>query len=183
LSRQANDIAGRVLEVGDDEYSRRFGGAKISRQDILHFHSGNPRATIVGDLAKPDVLPPAAFDCLVLTQTLHLIYDMPAAVRAMHRALKPNGVVLLTVPGISRIHRGEWGKDWCWSLTEMSARRMFSDIFGADRVEAETYGNVFAATAFLQGLALEEVPEAKLSMRDPAFPVIVSVRAQKSSEV
>jgi glycosyltransferase involved in cell wall biosynthesis len=183
LSRHAKDIAGRVLEVGDDEYSRRFGGAKIIRQDILHIHPGNPRATIVGDLAKPDMLPPATFDCLVLTQTLHLIYDMAAAVREMRRALKPNGVVLLTVPGISRIDRGEWGKDWYWSLTETSARRMFSDVFGPDRVQVETHGNVFAATAFLQGLALEEVSYAKLSVRDPAFPVIVSVRAQRSSEV
>jgi SAM-dependent methyltransferase len=183
LSRHAKDIAGRVLEVGDDEYSRRFGGAKIIQQDILHIHPGSPRATIVGDLAKPDTLPPGAFDCLVLTQTLHLIYDMAAAVREMRRALKPNGVVLLTVPGISRIDRGEWGKDWYWSLTETSARRMFSDVFGPDRVQVETHGNVFAATAFLQGLALEEVSFAKLSVRDPAFPVIVSVRAQKSSEV
>jgi glycosyltransferase involved in cell wall biosynthesis len=183
LSRHAKDIAGKVLEVGDDEYSRRFGGANIIQQDILHIDPGNPRATITGDLSKPDMLPPAAFDCLVLTQTLHLIYDMPAAVREMHRALKPNGVVLLTVPGISRIDRGEWGKDWCWSLTEASARRMFSDVFGPDRVQVETYGNVFAATAFLQGLALEEVSYAKLSVRDPAFPVIISVRAQRSSEV
>jgi glycosyltransferase involved in cell wall biosynthesis len=183
LSRHAKDIAGRVLEVGDDEYSRRFGGAKIIQQDILQIHPGNPRATIIGDLAKPDTLPPVTFDCLVLTQTLHLIYDMPAAVREMRRALKPNGVVLLTVPGISRIDRGEWGKDWCWSLTEASARRMFSDVFGPDRVQVETYGNVYAATAFLQGLALEEVSYEKLSVRDPAFPVIVSVRAQRSSEV
>jgi SAM-dependent methyltransferase len=129
------------------------------------------------------MLPPATFDCLVLTQTLHLIYDMAAAVREMRRALKPNGVVLLTVPGISRIDRGEWEKDWYWSLTEASARRMFSDVFGPDGVQVETHGNVFAATAFLQGLALEEVPYAKLSVRDPAFPVIVSVRAQRSSEV
>ena len=182
LSRYAEDIGGRVLEVGDDDYSRRFGGTRITHQDILHIHPDNPRATIVGDLARPGVLPPAAFDCLVLTQTLHLIYDMASAVREMHRALRPRGVVLLTVPGISRIDRGEWGDGWYWSLTEASARRMFSDVFGADQVEVETHGNVFAAIAFLHGLALEEVPQAKLNVQDPAFPVIVSVRAQKSAE-
>jgi glycosyltransferase involved in cell wall biosynthesis/SAM-dependent methyltransferase len=182
LSRHAEDIGGRVLEVGDDDYSRRFGGARITRQDIFHVNLDNPRATIVGDLAKPGVLPPAAFDCLVLTQTLHLVYDMASAVRQMHRALRPKGVVLLTVPGISRIDRGEWRESWCWSLTEASARRMFSDVFGTDQVEVETHGNVFAAVAFLHGLALEEVSPAKLNVRDPAFPVIVSVRAQKSAE-
>jgi SAM-dependent methyltransferase len=169
-----------VLEVGDDNYSRHFGGTRITRQDVLHIQPGNPRATIVGDLARSGVLPNAAFDCLVLTQTLHLIYDMGSAVREMHRALRPKGVVLLTVPGISRIDGGEWGDSWCWSLTEASARRMFSDVFGADQVEVQTYGNVFAAVAFLHGLALEEVPRAKLDVRDPAFPVIVSVRARKT---
>ena len=182
LRRYAEDISGRVLEVGDDELSRRFGGDRITHQDILHVRPGNPRATIVGDLAAPDVLPPATFDCLILTQTLHLIYDMASAVREMHRALKPNGVVLLTVPGISRIDRGEWRESWYWSLTEYSARRMFAEIFGAEQVNVEVYGNVFAAIAFLHGVALEEVPPAKLNITDPAFPVIIAVRAQKASD-
>jgi SAM-dependent methyltransferase len=107
---------------------------------------------------------------------------MVSAVREIHRALRPDGVVLLTVPGISPIDRGEWRDSWHWSLTEVSARRLFNDVFGADHVEVETQGNVFAATAFLHGLALEEVPREKLSTKDLAFPVIVSVRAQKASE-
>ena len=181
LRRYAEDILGRVLEVGDDDLSRRFGGDRITHQDILHVRPGNPRATIVGDLAVPGVLPPATFDCLILTQTLHLIYDMASAVREIHRALKPNGVVLLTVPGISRIDRGEWRESWYWSLTEYSARRMFAEVFGAEQINVEAYGNVFAAIAFLHGVALEEVPPAKLNMADPAFPVIISVRAQKAS--
>jgi SAM-dependent methyltransferase len=119
---------------------------------------------------------------MIITQTLHLIYDMVSAVREIHRALRPDGVVLVTVPGISPIDRGEWRDSWYWSLTEVSARRLFNNVFGADHVEVETQGNVFAATAFLYGLALEEVPRGKLSTKDLAFPVIVSVRAQKASE-
>ena len=182
LSHHAKDIRGRVLEVGDNAYSRRFGGGRITHQDILHIDPSVTWATIVGDLAKPGVLPTAAFDCMIITQTLHLIYDMVSAVREIHRALRPDGVVLLTVPGISPIDRGEWHDSWYWSLTEVSARRLFNNVFGADHVEVETQGNVFAATAFLHGLALEEVPRGKLSTKDLAFPVIVSVRAQKASE-
>lgn len=182
LGRYSEDILGRVLEIGDDELSRHFGGKRITQQDILHVRAGNPRATIVGDLAVPGVLLPATFDCIILTQTLHLIYDMASAVREIHRALKPNGVVLLTVPGISRIDRGEWRESWYWSLTEYSVRRMFSEIFGAEQVNVEVHGNVFAAIAFLHGIGLEELPPAKLNVADPAFPVIISVRAQKASE-
>ena len=78
LARHASEIVGRVLEIGDDAYTRKFGGSRVSRSDVLHVHHGNPRATFVGDLTDPDVLPEAAFDCIVLTQTLQLIYDVRA---------------------------------------------------------------------------------------------------------
>ena len=117
LARHASEIVGRVLEIGDDAYTRKFGGSRVSRSDVLHVHHGNPRATLVGDLTDPDVLPEAAFDCIVLTQTLQLIYDVRLAIARIHRALAPGGVVLVTAPGISQIDRGEWGKTWFWSFT------------------------------------------------------------------
>jgi hypothetical protein len=100
-------------------------------------------------------------------------------VRQMHRALRPGGVALVTVPGITRIDRGQWGKDWFWSLTEASAHRMFVEVFGAAQVDVESDGNVYAATLFLQGLAAEEADVAKLAEHDPCFPVIITIRAEK----
>src|SRR4029077_15967544 len=120
LAAHSGDIRGRTLEVGDDSYCRRF-GKEIVRQDVLHIAADNPGATIVGDLSVPGVLPEEAFDCLVITQTLHLVYDMHAAVAAMYRALKPGGVLLLTCPGISQVDRREWGATWFWSLTRLAA--------------------------------------------------------------
>ena len=179
LERHALEIAGRVLEVGGDDYTRRFGGGRVTRTDILHVHGGNPRATIVGDLTDPAVLPENAFDCIVLTQTLHLIYDVRLAVARLHRALAPGGVVLVTAPGISQIDRGEWGSSWYWSFTTESLARLFAECFGPDDVMVEHHGNVFAATAFLQGLAVEEVETSKLNPLDKAYQVIVAVRARK----
>ena len=179
LRDNAADIAGRVLEVGDDAYSRRFGGPQVTQQDVLHVSADNPAATLVGDLSQAGALPADTFDCLVLTQTLHLIFDVRAAVAEMQRGLKPGGVVLLTVPGISPIDRGQWGAGWFWSLTAASATRLFAEVFGAAHVRVQSHGNVFAATAFLQGLAVEEIDTAKLSFHDPSYPVIVTVRAQK----
>ena len=182
LDHHAADIGGRVLEIGDDSYCRRFGGTRITQQDVLHVMADNPAATIFGDLSKPGILPADTYDCLVLTQTLHLIFDLHAAVIEMHRALKPGGIVLLTVPGISQIDRGAWGDTWFWSLTRCSALRLFSEVFGADNVSVESHGNVFAATAFLQGLAVEEIDTAKLQIDDVYYPVIVAVRAQKTRD-
>ena len=44
------DVTGRTLEIGDDEYTRRYGGGRATRRDVLHVHARNPAATIVGDL-------------------------------------------------------------------------------------------------------------------------------------
>jgi hypothetical protein len=179
LARHASEIRGRVLEIGDDTYTIRFGGARVSRSDVLHVHEGNPRATLVGDLTEADVLPENAFDCIILTQTLQLIYDVPLAIARIHRALAPGGAVLVTAPGISQIDRGEWGKTWFWSFTPAALQRLFGDVFGSADVIVEQYGNVFAATAFLQGLAVAELKTRDLDPIDQAYPVIVALRARK----
>jgi glycosyltransferase involved in cell wall biosynthesis/SAM-dependent methyltransferase len=181
LAAHSGDIRGRVLEVGDASYCRRF-GMGIVRQDVVHVTADNPETTIVGNLSIPGLLPEGAFDCLVITQTLHLIYDVREAVAEMHRALKPGGVLLLTCPGISQIDRGKWGTTWFWSITRIAAERMFGDVFGAANVAVEARGNVYAAVSFLQGLALEEVDSAKLEIFDASYPVIVTVRARKPEE-
>lgn len=179
LARHASEIVGRVLEIGDDAYTRRFGGSRVTRSDVLHVHGGNPRATLVGDLTASDVLPGNAFDCIVLTQTLQLIFDVPLAIRRIHAALAPGGVALVTAPGISQIDRGEWGRTWFWAFTPAALERLFGEVFGPGDVMVERYGNVFAATAFLQGLAVEEVDTADLDPIDQAYPVIVALRARK----
>ncbi|CAN5819610.1 hypothetical protein BH23GEM7_BH23GEM7_03570 [soil metagenome] len=181
LARRADDIRGRVLEVGDDSYTRRFGGSQVSVRDVLHVTEGNPQATIVADLTQADHVPSDAFDCLILTQTLHLLYAMPAAVRTIHRILKPGGVCLATVPGISQLEEGEWRDTWYWSLTERSARRLFEEEFGAGAVEVASHGNVLAACAFLQGLASEELRPEELDYRDPSYPVLITIRAVKAA--
>ena len=53
-------------------------------------------------------------------------------------------------------------------------------VFGAD-CEVTVDGNVFAATCYLQGLAVEEIDTAKLAPYDEAYPVIVGLRARKGS--
>ncbi|HEY2596255.1 MAG TPA: glycosyltransferase, partial [Chloroflexota bacterium] len=176
LNACAGDIRGRALEIGDASYCNRFG--QVERQDVLHIDPDAPGATLVGDLSQPGVLPDGAFDCLVVTQTIHLVYDMAAAVRELHRSLKPGGVALVTVPGVSSVDGGAWGNAWCWSLTTTSATRLFAEVFGAKHCTVEAHGNVYAATCFLQGLALEEVDARKLDAPDSRYPVIVTVRAK-----
>jgi SAM-dependent methyltransferase len=179
LEQNAHLIRGRVLEIGDAAYSRRFGGARVERQDVLHVSDRAPEVTIVGDVATPGTLPAEAFDCIIFTQTLHLIYDMDLAIRELHKSLRPGGVLLATAPGITPIDRREWKETWFWSLTKYSAKRLFGNVFGEDKIAVEAFGNVFAATAFLHGLALEEIHVDNLLATDESFPVTVTILATK----
>ena len=102
LQARAADIRGRVLEIGDDAYSARFGGPRITKQDILHLNAGSAKATIVGDLSKPGVLPENTFDCILLTQTLQLIFDLPQAANRLYSALRPGGILSSNSAGHQR---------------------------------------------------------------------------------
>jgi SAM-dependent methyltransferase len=177
LERHRNDVAGRTLEVGDDEYTRRYGGARTTRRDVLHVHGRNPSATIVGDLADAPQLADGTFDCIVLTQTLHLIYEVESAVATIHRILRPGGVVLATFPGISQLSDDEWSRTWSWAFGSRLARRLFATHFGERNVTVETYGNSLAAAAFLQGLAAAELTAAQLDLDEAGCELLLAVRA------
>ena len=179
LEQHAGDIRGRTLEVKNAAYSHRFGKG-VTRADVLDIDASNPHATIVSDLAVGTGIPEEQFDCFVLTQTLHFIYDYRAAIVQSHRLLKPGGVLLATVPVVSRIMPRYGLECDYWRFTALACTRIFGEVFGAANVDVRSYGNVLAGTAFLRGAALEEISRRKLDAHDPYFPILVSVRALKA---
>jgi len=181
LSAHALDIQGRVLEIGNDTYTRRFGGERVTHSDVLHVESSNPNATIVGDLTNADNLRSDFFDCIILTQTLQFIFDVRTAIRTLHRILKPGGVVLVTTSGISQISRYDmdrWGH--YWNLTSLSARLLFEEVFSSERIKVTTHGNILAVTAFLHGLAFQDLRQKELDFRDPDYELVITIRAVKT---
>jgi glycosyltransferase involved in cell wall biosynthesis/SAM-dependent methyltransferase len=180
LSARAQDVRGRVLEIGDDRYTSKLGGGRVTSTDILDRHSGNPRATVVADLTNAPHLPAGAFDCVILPQTLQYIYDVRAAIATVSRVLAPGGVVLATVPGITPIRHDDPSGVWYWSFTTSSARRMFEEAFPPANVTVSARGNVLAAVSFLRGIASEELSSEELGYADPRFEVLITVRAVKA---
>jgi SAM-dependent methyltransferase len=180
LHAHATDIQGHVLEIGDDVYTRRFGGGRVTRSEVLHVCPEDKRATIVADLTRGEQLAPNAFDCIILTQTLQFIYDHRAAIGTAYRILKPGGVLLATVPGITQISRKDmdrWGE--YWRFTSLSVRKLFAGTFPEANVSVESYGNVLAAVAFLHGFVTEELRPVDLERGDRDYELIVCVRAVK----
>jgi SAM-dependent methyltransferase len=178
LSGHRADIRGRVLEVKDSTYTTRF-GSDLTAREVLDIDPANPAVTIVADLAAADAIPDGAFDCFVLTQTLQYIYDPPAALRHAHRILRPGGVLLLTVPGLTRLAPPL--TDY-WHFTPGGCARLLEELFGAGRVIIYVYGNVLTATAFLTGMAADELRTRELAASDRRYPVIIAARAVKASD-
>ena len=184
MQEHREDIRGRVLEIAEDVYTQWFGGANVTHADILQYAEGeHPRATFTGDLTRAEHIPSDTFDCLIVTQTLQLIYDVRAAIETMHRILKPGGVLLLTVPGISQINRHDsetWGDYWCWNFTALSLRRLFGESFGAENVLVEPHGNVLAAAGFLYGMGRQDLTRRELDHHDPDYELLITVHARKA---
>ena len=103
LARNRDAVRGRVLEIGNRDYTVRFGGGEVSHSVILHAVPGDPETTLVGNLETGEGVPEGVFDCFILTQTIHLIYRFEDALRNAFRALKPGGVLLATFPSISQL--------------------------------------------------------------------------------
>ena len=179
LSENSVFIKGRVLEIGDNSYTLRFGGQQVKQSDILHVNESNPKATFIGDLSNAPHIPSDSFDCIILTQTLHLIYDYRDALQTCHRILKPGGALLLTVPGITHIDHNEWGKTWYWSFTGKAIHRMMAEVFPAQNIIVQTYGNVLVCSAFLYGLSMKEVNKKTLDEHDPDYQLVITVKAVK----
>jgi hypothetical protein len=111
-----------------------------------------------------------------------MIYDVNAALRTLHRILKPGGVLLLTSHGISkigrRIGRDDWGE--YWRFTTQSLERLIQENFPGAQASISSYGNIKSAVSFLHGLAAEELSKEDLDLLDPDYEVLLTARVVKA---
>ena len=184
LQQNSSLIKGRVLEIADSHYSKLYGKDKVQVFEVLHATRGSKNATIIGDITVTSTLPESCMDCFICTQTFNFIFDVQRAVEGAHRLLKPGGVLLATVAGISQISRYDmdrWG-DY-WRFTTASVQKLFEPVFSGG-LQVSCYGNVLAATAFLQGIACEDLPRLDLLDRqDPDYQLLITIVARKADEI
>ena len=180
LLEHATDIRGHVLEIKHNTYTRRFGGDRVTKSDVLHKIPGNPDATIVADLTNADHLPADTFDTIIFTQTLQFIYDNRATMATLERILKPGGILLVTVSGLAQISREDyeiWGE--YWRFTSLSLQRLCEEFFPTENLTIRPYGNVLSAISFLHGLAVEDLKKKELEANDPSYELLITARAVK----
>ena len=169
LARHGEDLRGRVLQVGDLDVARPPGRdatahTTIPLDDTTRFRLSQ--------------LPDDAFDCVFASHVFHRVYDVRPFVRALHRVLRPGGVLLATLPGVGNAG-ADTVHDTYWSFTALSAHTLFEEVFPGLKLAVEPLGNVLAATASLHGLAAEELRARDLTHRDATYAVVLGVRAVK----
>jgi peptidoglycan/xylan/chitin deacetylase (PgdA/CDA1 family) len=176
----SSDVRGSVLEVQEDDFTLACGGRRVTNRAVLDIDPSNQQATVVADLRKAPELGSDAFDCVILTQTLHVIDDIRAALAECYRILRPGGVLLATFPAASRVcleygHPGDY-----WRMTPAGARALVASAFAPSQASCEAFGNVLTNTAFLHGLSTADLTDAEFDQGDPYFPMLTGVRARKS---
>jgi len=179
LEENSNDILGDCLELLNDEYTKRYGGSRVTKSVILDIEKENQKATLISDLRNLAGVADNSFDCIILTQVLQFIDDLDASILECYRVLKPGGVLLATLPSISRIDctSGEVG-DY-WRFTTASARFLFEKKFKKENIVVDSKGNAGAGIYFYAGMSEEDTTKKFFQANDRNFPLIVTVKAIK----
>jgi SAM-dependent methyltransferase len=178
LSEKKVHIKGNIVEIADNFYSKKY-GTDVNTYEVLHVEK-HPNATIIGDLTKKETLPSGKFDCFICTQVLNFIFDFQGAIKGAYQMLKPGGIMLATVGGISQISRYDadrWGH--YWSFYPQGIGKAFENVFGVENVEVKAFGNSLSAISFIKGIAAEELKKAELDFYDQDYPVTITILAQK----
>jgi SAM-dependent methyltransferase len=175
LNDHRDVITGDVLEVQMRTFTRRF-GHDLARTDTFDIV---PHAdpTFLCDLATSDgIIPTAAYDCLLLPNTLQHFRDLDACLRNALRVVRPGGVILASAAGFIPL-AGDVA-DY-WRLSPAGWREKTAVLWPDADVEITGHGNCLTAIAAQLGLALEELSIGELDAHDPRYPVLTTILCRR----
>jgi SAM-dependent methyltransferase len=178
LHERRGSIHGSVLEVQDDTYTARFGASRVSESTVVDIDRSNQQASLIVDLEQPGSLSEASYDCIILTQTLHLLRRPGQCVENCYRALRPAGVLLATAPSVSRVSPTYPEADY-WRFTPAGIAELFARHWPGD-VTVHAFGNLRSCIGFLLGQVVEDLPDTVFDHHDPRFPLTVAIDAHKT---
>jgi SAM-dependent methyltransferase len=179
LEKNSEDIAGVCLEVLNDDYIKKFGNTKVTKSDILDIETDNTKATIIDDLRHLKSVKDNTYDCLILTQVFQFIDDLDSAISECHRILKPEGVLLATVPALSRGDCASGAEADYWRFTKAGTEYLFSKSFKPADITCKSRGNARTGIYFYAGLAVEDTPKKLFVIDDENFPTVITIKATK----
>jgi glycosyltransferase involved in cell wall biosynthesis len=124
LTQQVEDIQGRVLEINNNTYSRRFGGDAVTKSDVLKVGEVDANST------EENCLPIDTFDCIILPQIFPWLDNARIVLQTLHKSLKPGGILLITFSEIDCQTNKE-------TQTE-SIHKLLSEFFPSDGLSIDS---------------------------------------------
>jgi hypothetical protein len=179
VDERRDAIHGRVVEVEDNTYTARYGADRVAESVVVDIDTSNPRATLIADLEEVGSLAHDCYDCIILTQTLHLLRRPDRCIENCFGALQARGVLLATAPSVSRVSPTYPEGDF-WRFTPAGMTELFTRHWPS-AFTVYAFGSLRTCVAFLLGEAQEDLPDAVLDYQDTRFPLIVAVEAHKPS--
>lgn len=177
LEENKKYITGDVLEIADNNYTKKYG--KNYNSSVMHVE-GIGQNVFKGNLETGEGLCGKKYDCVILTQVLMFIFDLKKTMINLNKILKDGGVALITVAGISQISRYDadrWGSYWNFNLGAI--KKLFYPMFGEQNVQIQTFGNYKLAVAMMYGMCCEELDENAFNYVDQDYPLIYTIQVKK----
>lgn len=173
----SDDIRGDCLEFEQNCYAKQSGKQNINKHQIIYINENNPQTQAANVTKQLNDLPSDTFDCIICPYVLHTIFELKPAVSQLYRILKPNGVLLVSVPHISiRNHESEF-----WRFTSEGLQTLLEKDFGTQSVTIRAYGNSLTAAGVVRGLVADEFTNSELNYHDLRFAPVICARAIKTS--
>ena len=188
LLAHRGDLRGRGLEIGTTQTLRRIGGSAMQQADALDV-AAREGVTVVADLSRADLVPSDSFDCFVVPFTMHLIYDLDAALHHAVRILKPGGVLLVNFPCVDYYFAD--GLDMgtgrplfvFWWFTPIQIENLLQRAgLRTGQYSLAVYGNLFARVAHQMNLPTEELTARERDTRDAGHPLLICARIVKPAD-
>ncbi len=178
FERHQSDIRGDVLEVRDPGFTERF-GSNVSSIEVVDIDPTNRHVTLLGDLQDEGLLPMSTFDCIVFPQTLQYLDNPAKAIAALVSALRPSGVLLLTVPALQQVDHHLAAIDK-WRFLPAGLTTILDEGCG-DRAnsQVEVFGSTLQTVGFLIGASVEDLPP-RSSTPDPMRPLVLGARVRRT---
>lgn len=171
LSQHRDAIAGDVLEVQNRSYTERF-GRDVTRTDTFDVVPQFSPTHCCDFSHCGEVIPGAAYDCLLLPNTLPHFRELDRALAHARRVVRPGGTILASAAGLLPL-TGDV-PDY-WRLSPDGWRERLRDAWPGAAIDVAGHGNCLAAVAAQLGLAVEELSEAELEVPDPRYPVLTTI--------
>jgi SAM-dependent methyltransferase len=186
LQNYQPDIHGRCLEIGTTATIQRYGGQALTQADAVDLVPHSPEITVVADLSRADHVPSDIYDCFVNQFTMHMIYDVEAALYHSIRVLKPGGVFLVNFSCLdyyfpAGLDMGTGAPLFLyWWFTPIQVENFLRRIGLTDTdFTLDVYGNLFARVAYQMNIPAEELTQSELEYVDAGHPLLICARIVK----